>query len=364
MGIPMGEPYYRIEPLLKSKGVVVFSGNHHLYAEVSRRVVDVLARFTDAIDVYSIDEAFLNFSIRSIDDPLRYASKIRYTVGRWVGVPISIGIAASKTLAKIASKLAKKTEDGVFQISENNREEILKNTPVIDVWNLGRQSAAKLERYGVRTAADLTRKNPAWVKKILTTRGLLTMMELQGYQLSPLVSPQKPPQSIQASHAFAEPLHSLEELTKPLIDRAVRVGEKLRNERLSARVLSVNLRYGYLSGEHGYLGEGVVLDFPVCSDRDLSRVALWLLRKIYREDKFYTQAGVYLSDLVDATHRQRTIFDDPGPERLNHERMSRAVDEINATLGKRAIFPAAIVGDDRKWRPKNEFRSSGALDFS
>jgi DNA polymerase V len=255
-----------------------------------------------------VDEAFLNLSLGSVPDPVEYAGKIRYTVGRWVGIPTSIGIAPSKTLAKLASKRAKKLPAGVFRISQDNLISVLDETSIGDVWNIGRQSAAKLERYGVRTAGDLARKEPSWVKKMLTVSGLLTMMELRGVQLTPLVTLPKPPKSIQVSHAFGEPLSSLDEIEKPLIEHSVKAGAKLRVDRLAARSVSVNLRHGFLSREHGYFGDGVVLDRPIFSDRDLIRVVLWVLRRIYKSDVFYTQSGIYLTELSDASYRQKTLF--------------------------------------------------------
>ena len=132
MGIPMGEPYFKVKALLERKGVAVFSGNLALYGEISSRVMRILAGFTDSIEIYSIDEAFLNFAIRSIEDPVEYAGKIRRTVGRWVGIPMSIGIAATKTLAKLASERAKHDSSGVVALCK--AEEI---EEVLDAMNAG-----------------------------------------------------------------------------------------------------------------------------------------------------------------------------------------------------------------------------------
>jgi DNA polymerase V len=357
MGIPMGEPYFRIKSLLANKGVAVVSGSHRLYGEISGRVMAALAKFTDVMDIYSIDEAFLNLSIGSINDPFEYAAKIRRFIGRAVGVPISIGIAPSKTLAKLASKHAKKADCGVFRISDDNRARILDETPIGEVWNIGFKSAACLERWGVRTAGDLVGKDPEWVKKILTIRGLLTMMELRGYQYTPLATPIKPPRSMQVTNAFAEPLAAMDDLEKPVVWQALKAGAKLRSERMAASALHISLRHGFLSGEHGYIGDGATFDEPVCGDRELVRAALGILRRIYRSGVFYTHSGVYLSDLTDARYRQRTLWDEGYEERTKHERLSKAADEINAALGGMAVFPAMLAKDSGKWRPRAEHRT-------
>jgi hypothetical protein len=197
---------------------------------------------------------------------------------------------------------------------------------------------------------------------MLTVRGLLTMMELQGHQFTTLESPYKPPQSIQSSHAFGEPLSALKDLEKPLIEQVLTAGRKLRSDRLATRSVYVNLRHGYLSRDHGYLGSGADLGSPISSDRDLIAAALHLLKRIYQEDKIYTQSGVYLTDFSGTTFRQRLLFDDEEQiEREKHERVAEAVDRINEALGKRAVFPAALLSNEKKWRPKREYGADAKI---
>lgn len=158
MGIPMGEAYFKVKSLLERKGTAVFSGNLSFYGEVSGRIMQNLSGFTDSLEIYSIDEAFLKLSIKAGDNPWVFASEIRTRIGRWVGIPVSIGIAGTKTLAKLASEHAKQAESGVFYVRGGEMlHRLLESTPVKHVWGIGFRSAHLMERYGVRTASDLIR---------------------------------------------------------------------------------------------------------------------------------------------------------------------------------------------------------------
>ncbi|MDR1137096.1 MAG: hypothetical protein LBK91_02125, partial [Synergistaceae bacterium] len=173
MGVPMGQPYFQVQSLLKKKGIVVCSGNLVLYKEISEKVMRALGRFTDAMEAYSIDEAFLNFPASAAGDPCLYASVMRKAVARMIGVPISVGIAPTKTLSKLASERAKKTEYGVLEITERNLSEMLEVTAIGDIWGIGRKTAEKLNRHGIYNAGSFAAKDPSWVKKRLTIKGLM-----------------------------------------------------------------------------------------------------------------------------------------------------------------------------------------------
>jgi DNA polymerase V len=355
----MGEAYFKIRPLLESKGVAVFSGNHRLYRKVSDRVMTVLSCFTDSIEVYSIDEAFLNLSMPSVGDPVEYASRIRREVGVAAGVPVSIGIGGSKTLAKLAAERAKRTPEGVFRITEETLSGILGSTPVGDVWGIGGKSARAVERFGVRTALDLALKDPDWIKKKLTSRGIITQMELQGLSIDKVDSSSRQPRSIQVSRSFGEALTTLEELEKPIMEHAAGAGARLRAAGLSAGAMSVYVRSGPKSGNPRYFSQDTAFSEPIFSDHELIREALRSLREIYIPGHRYTKAGIGLSDLSDARFRQRMLFDEPDEaRRAKYEKFARAADFINEKLGKAAIYPAALAVKDKKWRPRSENMSS------
>ena len=359
MGIKMGEPYYQVQHLLKRKGVVVCSGNLVAYKEISEKVMQMLSRYTDNIECYSIDEAFLNFPLRVIKNPAEYASKIRRHVDRVIGIPLSIGIAPTKTLAKLAASRAKKNESGVLEISEQNRDGILSETNAGDIWGIGYKAAEKLKRSAVITAADFVRKDPVWVKKHLTIRGVMTQYELKGQPCIPLVTQPPPAKSIQVSRTWGTVLESAEDVYCAILDNVVKAGRLLRKDRLSAGAMAVYLRHGYRHyGECKYFTEDARFKSPIMSDIELMYAARWLLGKIYRPGHRYSQGGVILCNFSDVNFRQRELFDEDFHEkRLKYERFSQAVDEINDHFGERVIYPSALAVKDKKWRPQRKFLS-------
>lgn len=357
MGIPMGTPYFKVKPLLERKGVAVLSGDIGKYVFVSREVMHTLSAFSDTVEAYSIDEAFLNLSLAPAKDPFDYASKIRQAVRERVGIPMSVGIAGTRTLSKIAASLAKKRTSGVFLISEDrDRLPILEATPVEDVWGIGRKSAEILKRFGVKTAADLTRKDPEWIRRKTSIRGVMIARELQGFPCHSMISRNGPPQSIQDSRTFGHKLHSLEALEKPVLEHALRVGTRLRKAHMATGSLTVYVRSGDEYGKYRHLSRETTFDPPVCSDHALIQGALLALREIFVPGCVYTKAGVCLKCLSDATYRQTRLFDDERDtrERKKLETLSRTLDTLNRRMGKKTIYPAALVDKDRTWQPRKD----------
>jgi DNA polymerase V len=359
MGISMGQPYFQVEGLLRKKGVAVCSGNLVMYQEISGKVMKLLSRFTDKMEEYSIDEAFLNLPACSAHDPAGYVSDLRERVDRWIGIPISVGVAATKTLSKLASEKAKKTESGVLEITGSNLNAILEASEVGDVWGIGRKTAEELKRQGIFTAAHFVRKDPAWVKKRFTVRGLITQLELKGQPCLPLVTDPSPPKSIQVSRTWGNVLESFEDVSPAMTDNIVKAGRQLRQNNLAAGAISVYLRYGYRHhGVCGYMTSDLFFDNPVLSDIELIDASGSLLRKIFQPGYRYTQGGVILCRLSDSGFRQRELFGDEAYERrLKLERFSRAVDQINEHFGERVIFPSCLAVKDKKWRPNRKHLS-------
>jgi DNA polymerase V len=351
----MGEPYFRIKGLLDAKGVAVCSGNLSAYREISDKVMRVLSKYTDSLEVYSIDEAFLNFPAEVFADPFEHAAFIRKQVGRLAGIPVSIGVASSKTLAKLASERAKKSESGVFEISAVCLRDILMSTPVEDIWGIGRRSADLLRRWGVPTAAHFADKDPLWIRKKFTVRGLMTQCELKGQSCMPVSSDEKRPQSIQVSRTWGSVIESFDNTACAITENVLKAGMLLRREKLLATALSVFIRYGYRHyGSCGYLSRDVRFEEGIMSDRELTDAALEILRKIFIPGYRYTKGGVTLSFFEDASFRQKKLFDDVPPERAKYEKFSSAVDEINRRLGRRAVFPASLAVKDKPWKPHRE----------
>jgi DNA polymerase V len=359
MGIAMGQPYFQVRHFLKSKGVAVCSGDLSLYQEVSEKVMKLLSRFTSSIEEYSIDEAFISLHAQSVKNPAEYVSEIRRKVDRLIGIPISAGVASTKTLSKLASDKAKKTESGVLEITEGNVRDLLASTAIGDIWGIGRKAAEKLNGYGVFNAGHFIDKDPVWVKKHLTIRGVMTQFELKGQPCIPLANRPAPPKSIQVSRTWGNVLESFDDVQRAMTDNIVKAGGQLRQNGLMAGVMSVYIRYGYRHyGECGYFTQDIAFDNPIQSEIELVASAIRLLEGIYRPGFRYTQGGVILCDLSDARYRQRELFDEGDYERRSKlERFSRAVDGINEHFGERAIYPATLAVRDKKWRPKREHLS-------
>lgn len=358
MGIPMGQPYFQIQGLLRKKGVAVCSGNLVMYKEVSMKVMKLLSRFTGGMEEYSIDEAFLSLPVAA-EDPLGYVSGIRAKVESWIGIPVSIGVAATKTLSKLATEMAKKDASGVMEITGRNARDVLDNTGIGDIWGIGRKTAEALNRDGIYSAGHFVDRDSVWVKRRLTVRGLMTQLELKGQPCLPIVAGTAPPKSIQVSRTWGNVLESFEDVCLAMTDNVVKAARQLRQDNLAARGMSVFLRHGYRHhGEHGYIENDVYFDSPAQCDIELIGAVKSLLGKIYRPGHGYTQGGVTLRDFSDARFRQRELFDEGGYERRSKlERFSRAVDEINGHFGERAIFPASLAVKDKKWRPNRKHLS-------
>jgi DNA polymerase V len=353
----MGEPYFRIERLLKSKGVAVRSCDFALYGKVSQDVMRLLSRYTDAMETYSVDEAFMSLP-EAERDPAGYADGIRRAMLRGVGVPVSIGVAPTKTLSKLASDLAKREGSGVLELSGGGIGAALDATAVEDVWGIGRKSAEHLKRWGVRTAGDFVRKDALWVKRAMSIRGVMTQYELTGRPCIPMETGAAPPKSIQVSRTWGSVLESYEDVERAVTDHALSAAASLRRDRRAAGSISVFVRHGYRhSGAHGYFSDEARFHDPLSSDFELAGAARALLRRLYRPGYRYTQGGVTLSGLSDAGYRQLSIFGDETLDaRMKFERFSEAVDEINRRFG-RVMYPAMLAVEDKKWLSRR--RESG-----
>jgi DNA polymerase V len=357
MGVPMGEPYFRVRGLLASNGVAVCSGNLALYRLISGKVMRLLSRCAGVMEIYSIDEAFLNLPSSVVPDAERYAARIAEATDRFVGVPVSVGLSSTKTLSKLASDIAKKRGKRVMKLDGRNAADVLDVTPAEDIWGIGRGGAAFLRGWGARTAGDFVRKDPLWVKKWMSIRGVMTQYELKGQPCIPVAVRNAPPKSVQASRTWGVVLETMDELEGALADNVFSAGAQLRRSRMAAGAVSVFIRHGYRHrGEFGYFAEDTRLGAPASSDFELLAAARRLLRSIYRPGYAYTQGGVILYELSDAGYRQRTLWDgDTDERRIRLERLSKTVDAINETLGGRAVFPAALAAKEKKWLQKSAF---------
>lgn len=344
LGIKMGVPYFQIRELAKRCDVAVFSSNFVLYGDMSERVMRTLRALVPDTEVYSIDEAFLDFGRMAPDALGAFGRRIARTVRRNTGIPISLGIAPTKTLAKIASKLCKrypKLEGCCCMHRAQDIEKVLRRFPVEEIWGIGRRHADRLRRRGVATAWDFTRQPAEWVRREMAVTGLRTWQELRGEPCFGLetVPPRK--QQICVSRTFARDISDPEELRRDLTLFAARCGEKLRAQgSLCSEVRVFLLTNRFLPDtEPRYDTALARLPVPTDSTLDLSRETGALLQRIVRPGTAYKRGGVVLSELQAGEGVQADLFH--ASDRDRHARLMTTMDDLNRRYGRNMLYVAA-----------------------
>jgi DNA polymerase V len=358
LGIAMGVPAFQIRHLIRKHDVQVFSSNYALYGDMSWRVMDTLAQFSPNVEVYSIDEAFLSLSRFSSRDLTEYGRTIRAMVKRWTGIPVSVGLAETKTLAKIAGEVGKHSRDsgGVFDMTTcQDRDAMLAGIPVEEVWGIGPNWARFLAEHGVSTARDLRDADEHWIRKRMGVVGARIVQELRGVSCLALEDCPPPKQGITVSRSFGRPVTSLAEMREAVSAYTARAGEKLRRERLAATVLTVFVMTNPFKDEPQY-SNAATIKLPVATDAtpELLRYTLRGIERVYREGYRYNKAGVMLTALVPASQRQLDLYEDR--ERERSSRLMRVLDRVNAEMGAGTLRYAA-EGYVKRWRARFERRS-------
>jgi len=358
LGIPMGEPFFKIRAFARRQNIHVLSSNCALYGELSGRVMDVLHQMEAGVEVYSIDEAFLSLPAARGWDRLSYAAEIRERIRKHVGIPVSIGIGPTKTLAKIAGRVAKKEEryQGVFDLADNGQvDTVLQQTGVNDVWGIGRRFTEKLNRRGIHSAFELKQANEAWVRNHLTVVGARIVMELSGISCLPLEKIPPSKKSIVTSRSFGQPVTALSDLREAVITFASRVAVKLRGQKLEAGALHVFLATnGFGEPAASYAnGQTVTLAHSTSSTPLLITMALQCLKSLYRPGFRYQKAGVMVSGLVPQGYRQQSLFFPMTEEKRS---LMTALDCINSKWGQDAI-QYGMTGIQKPWEARQSYRS-------
>ncbi len=353
LGIPMGAPYHQIKRCCERNGVKVFSSNYELYGDMSRRVTSVLARFAPELEIYSIDESFLN--LNGVDAPLLFSQRIRKTVGRWTGIPISIGLGETKTLAKLANRLAKKKKTGCFEIRAE-QDDILSQVPVADIWGVGRRLSVRLQRVGLNNALSFTKAPSSLIRSIGGVTLERTKCELRGI---PCLEMEQVPQTRKntcSSRSFGRMVENLSELEEAVANYAVKATRKIRTECSLASAIQVFINTNRFREDHEQYANSRTLSFDEPTD-DIIRVvqnAKALLRSIYRKGYAYKKAGVLLIDLIPKRSQQALLFEEHGNPR-RHDFVD-AVEEVAARYGQSGAFLAA-QGINKKWSMRREMRT-------
>lgn len=340
LGIKMGVPLYQIQGLVDKEGVICFSSNFSLYGDLSDRVMSIIRQHTSRFEQYSIDECFFNIDHVPADQQKAYCEKLVKAIRQGVGIPISIGIASSKTLAKVASKYAKKYAGyhGVCEIrTEEQRIKALSTFEIGDVWGIGRRAKAKLTTAGVTTALQFTEKPSSFARGLLNKPGLLTWQELRGQDVIDITElPMK--QSITTSRTFATAITEQTLLEEQIANFCAHCARQLRMLKSVAQQLYV---YAHTSAfrtdiEQHYLSELVTLPVATANTQELISYALAAFRRAYRTGALYKKAGVVLLKIIPETAVVPDMFDTK--DRDKDKRLQRVLDHIDDRHGKRAIL--------------------------
>lgn len=360
LGIEMGDPLFKRQAFFERQRVRILSSNYALYGDMSARVMQVLSRFSPDVERYSIDEAFLRVPELPREELRAVAERIRRTVLRWTGVPVGVGAARTKTLAKIANRLAKKTpgSGGVWLLDDPaDIEERLAGIEVGDVWGIGRRHAEFLRARGVGTALRLARQPRDWVRRHLALPGLRTAMELGGEPCIPFEENPLPARSLLCSRSFGTRVSDLGSLEEALSTHAQQAAEKLRRKGLRAGAVQAFLETSRFRPEEYFAHSGCqAFAAPTAYTPDLHAAALRILRVLYRPGHAYQRIGVLLLDLVPEGARQLTFWD-LAAEAPARQALMRAVDRINATYGRGTLALAAAGLGAKAWHMRQERRS-------
>jgi DNA polymerase V len=354
LGVIMGTPAFKCRDLIKKYDVKVFSSNYALYGDMSQRVMETLSQFTPEMEIYSIDEAFLSFTgFRSLD-LCEYARHIRSTIRKWTGIPVSIGVGSSKTLAKIANRIAKKNpeHDGVFSILNHpDMDRFLGGLEVGDIWGIGDQYAKFLIRNGIRTALQFRNANDEFIRDNMTVVGLRIVHELRGVSCIPLETAHPPRKGIVSSRSFGRPVKTLADLRESVADYMSSAAERLRGQKSVASFIHVFIATNRFKNEPQYSNFITQrLPVPTASTQDLIKYALANLLKIYRPGYRYKKAGIMLSGIMPDNQAQLDLFT-PFKYQANRKVIMGAMDEINQRWGSDTVqFAASGIG--QLWQMK------------
>lgn len=351
MGIEMGVPAHKISDSINNKTLLAFSSNYALYGDISSRVMNCLNDLCPAVEVYSIDEAFLDLSIIPSEELHDFGVEIKRKIAKWTKIPISIGIAPTKSLAKVANRYAKKyhKEKGVFVIdSEEILEKVLTETPIEDVWGIGRKYGKFLKAQNVNTALDFTKLPENFIRKHFSVVGLRLYRELKGESCLSLTEVTDKKKAIQYSRSFGRYVNSVQDLEEALTTFASKCAEKLRSQQSCANVVSLYIRTNPFSKKAQYYNSITLnFDIPTNSTMEIQQKVLWSLKQIFVQGYDYKKAGVCVTGLVSDDAIQGNIFT-PEPDGKS-QKVSQLMDSLNAKFGKDTII-FAVQGIKSTWQ--------------
>ena len=354
LGIKMGEPYFKAKKIIEKNNVKVFSSNYSLYGDISQRVMEIILGFSPEVEIYSIDEAFLNFKGFKNHELLTYCKHIRQTIKQWVGIPVSIGVGSTKTLSKIANHLAKKEADyeGICILKGDEKiEEALNRIEIGDVWGIGRRLSKFLRNYEVRTAKQFAFLDRRWIRKNMGVVGEKIQLELCGVSCLDLELLPSPKKSCCVSRSFSRPIEKIEELQESIANYGSRVAEKIREEGLIAQSMSIFVLTNHFNKKEKQYSSSIKLqlDYPTSDSKLIVKRAVEGIKRIYKEGYRYKKAGIILYELHSSSSVRGLLdYDKPRTDSL-----MRSLDEINYRYGS-ATLRLAAEGIGRSWHMRRE----------
>ena len=353
LGIKMGVPLFKVKDIVERENVIVFSSNYTLYADMSRRVMNIISEFAPSIEVYSIDEAFIELTDMNVDYE-SYVRQMRKVILQYTGIPVSIGVASTKTLTKVANHIAKDDEslEGVCSlVKHENLDQVLEDTNVADIWGVGRQLSKKLIANGIFNAKLLKNCEDAWVRKMMSVNGLKTVSELREISCLDLEETSATRKSCCTTRSFGKPLVNLDDIEQAVTTFARRATERIRGENLTASTVSVFLRTNPFDRNRYYSNSSTTtLSYPTYDTMQIVKIALQLTKIIFRENYKYKKAGVLLSGFYEKGTETKDLFSEA---RYRSPKLMSAVDQINERYGSDTI-QIATECQIGKWKQKRK----------
>jgi DNA polymerase V len=352
LGIKMAEPAFKIAGLLEKNNVAVFSSNYALYGDLSHRVMSTLGQFAPEIEIYSIDEAFLNLAGLPVNLK-KYAGQIRQTVLRNIGIPVGIGVGPTKVLAKVANHCAKKGQGIYILDSQAKIKDTLSSFNINEVWGIGRQYAKMLKSYGVNSAFDFIKMNDDWVRKRMTVVGLRVKKELEGISCLDMELIPSAKKVICTSRSFGESQTEIEPIREAVATFAARCAGKLRKQRSCAGGLMIFLHTNAFKTDEPQYARNFTCKLPVetNSSMELIKYSVSALQAIYKKGYRYKKAGVMVFHIVPDNQVQGSLFD--RVDRDRHGEIMKTLDRINLKYGRDTLKLAA-QGSGQKWKLRQE----------
>jgi DNA polymerase V len=360
LGIPMGAPAFKYESVFKKNKVHVFSSNFPLYGDMSSRVMSILAKYTPNIEIYSIDEAFLEFRGFENYNLEEYGKEIRKTILKWTGIPVSIGFASTKALAKLANRISKKFDDktgGIYYInSKEKKEKALKWLKIEDVWGIGFKYATRLKNHRISNAYDFINLPDNWVRKQMSIVGLRLKKELEGKSVLSLQESRSPKKAIATTRSFEKNLTCFEDLKERISTFSICCSEKLRYQKSNCNSIYVFIKSNMHQKNKLQYRSGIVMTLPYGSSSNItiSKYAVEGLKKIYKKGIEYKKAGVIVMGLVPNNETQLSLFEKENPK---HQILMKTLDFIAKKEGSSKV---KLANQDLKriWKMKQTKLSS------